>query len=256
MTTETEVFEYKIYCNTEQQLITYYGTTPPTTCPRDSSHVVNPSVAPGISITNRPITVVDGSPIYGYFQASTITITIPPPMTVPATIITDVTYPFDVYLWEMSICQDRSNIGDSLSVQLGPDTVIGVILQNALAGSTIIHCSPTVFQAVARGCEIGLWDGGVTKEYPGRIIAIDVGAGTITVEKPLVNTYGVGSPILFSVYPVRNLICDSDQRIGIGNKGLKPKLFAAGTLVRLIYIDNTPNMVTTHAYFQIQYYHV
>jgi hypothetical protein len=250
-----DIYEYKIYCNTENALKTCYSTSAPTTCPVDTSHSVNSSVGPGVLITNRPQSVVDGSPDIGFFQASTITITIPPPVSVPAEIVVDTVFPFDMYIWEMSICQDSSNIRDTLSVELGPDTPIGVLLQNASIGDTILYCSSTVAQNISRGCELGVWNGDLIKEYPGRVTAINLGTGAITVETPLVNNYGVGSPILFSCFPVRNLVCDSNQRINIGNKGLKAKVFPAGTVVRLIYTDNTPNENTTYAFFQILYYH-
>lgn len=252
-----QIYEYRIYCTTEQTFVTFYGVDPPTTCPNDTNHTVNPdSVQKGHLVGPDTVIAKDSSPDAGYFQASTIVIDIPANAGGPQTIITDIKYPFDMYIWEMSIAQNPASVGDSLSVQLSPDTIIGLMTVDAKVGDIVINCSGTIFNYVVRGSEIGISDGKNT-EYPGRVTAVDSKAGTITVETPLVNAYSSASPtyILFSVYPIRNLICDSAARITLGNKGLKAKVVPAGTTIRVIYVDNTIGDAVK-AYLQIQYYHL
>src|SRR6185503_15795570 len=38
----TILYKYRIYCNTENEFKYVWGTTPPTTCPTDPLHSVNP----------------------------------------------------------------------------------------------------------------------------------------------------------------------------------------------------------------------
>ncbi|CAH6418936.1 Hypothetical protein POVN_LOCUS660 [uncultured virus] len=249
------IYKWQIFCNVEQKFVVVYSETAPTTCPNDTAHEVNPeSIQQNEQINTLALTVKDASPEDAPFQCTTFVIDIPAPAAVPTVITQEITFPHDTYMWEMSLSQSPSNTGDTLSVQIGPDTIIGATTGDVAVGAVVIPITATVLPILFRGSEIGITDGKAT-EYPGRVISIDAKELTITVETALTNAYTTGAYILWSSYPIRNLYCDYGTRISIGAKGLKSKTIPAGTTIRFIYTDNTPNTEATKAFFQIQYYH-
>jgi hypothetical protein len=258
------VHKYQIYCTSENNWSVGYGTQEPTTCYNDTAHTINPNSVQDLGLIG-PNAVIssDASPDDAFFQLSTIEIDIPPNPTASQVIITNVSYPFDMYIWQMSISQIPANIGDQLTLAVSPDTVIGYVTAAATAGTNVINVSETVLANIVRGSDIGFTftDGsGTIKEYPGRVIDIDMINGTVTMENNLTNSYpGIDgmvpqSYVLLTLNVIRNITFDSAERLVIGAKGLKPKLIPRNTPVSLIYTDNTLSNDSLKLYFLLEYY--
>jgi archaellin len=261
------VFKYQIYCNTEDLWSIGYGTEPPTQCYYHSTDNVNPDSVQNLGLIGpNVVTAQDSSPENGIFQFSEIVIDIPPNTSAPNVIKVTKTYPYDMYIWQMSISQVPANLGDQLSLAIAPDTVIGYVTSTASAGTNTINVSDTVIANVVRGMDIGFTytDGNsiTTSEYTGIVASIDRVNKTITMTQNLINTYpGPAGQVpqafvLLTLYPVKNITFDSAERLIVGAKGLKPKKIPAGTPVQIIYTDNTINNVNVKLYFQLEYYFV
>lgn len=255
MASPPPIYHYRIYCITESSWVDFYGSTPPTTCPHNTNHTVNPNSAQLLELVGPTIaTVQDASPTNAYYQASSIAISIPVINSAPAEVVVNKSFPFDMYLWGISVAPPSSSIGDLFNVQLAPGTVIGATTAPVNSGTNVISVSPTVFELVVKGSEIGITDGKQT-EYPGVVTAYDPNAGTITVQNNLANSYAADAQILYSVYAIRDLILDSTERIALGQKGLKAKLLPANTPIALIYTANSVRNTATNVYFQLEYYY-
>jgi hypothetical protein len=252
---DTPIFEYRIYCVTDSRWEMYYGPTPPTTCPINSSHTVNPASVQNLRLIG-PNTVVsqDSAPKGAPFQLKTIKMLIPATGVVPVSVIKNFSFPYDLYIWELSFSNIQINASDELSIGLGGDASIAGTTASVPAGGTIIPVSSTAFGYIVRGSEIGITNG-VTSEHPGIVTTVDKVAGTITVNTALVNSYGAGSSILFTSYVVRNYVFSNTQDIILGRKGLQPRFVPAGTPIRIEYVDNTTNPSDYTLCFQLQYYH-
>ena len=249
------IYSWRIYCNTEQAFVTGYSPTALTTCPNDTTHTVNANSVQQLALLNSPaIAVTDNAPTTAYFQASSVQLVVPAPTSVPVVITTDFSFPFDLYLWEMSYVAPATNIGDTMSIQVGPDTMVGVTTATTAAAATSVSVNSTVLNYVVKGSEIGISDGTNT-EYPGLVTAVNATAGTITFQTPLVNSYATGSKILFSIYSLKNVVLDTTERYTIGSKGLNTKIIPAGTTIRVLYTNNTNNASQTTVTLQLQYYY-
>jgi hypothetical protein len=265
MTSQLPVHKYQIYCNTEDQWVVGYGTSTPTTCYNNTAHSVSGTQDFGL-IGPNVVTAMDSSPDAGTFQLGEIEIDIPANTSPPAIIKVTKSYPFDMYIWQMSVAQVPANIGDQLSLAVAPDTVIGYVTSTASTGGNTISVSSTVINNVTRGMDIGFTytdSNSVTiSEYAGIVASIDTVNSTITMSENLINTYPgpIGNApqtyVLLTLYPIKNITFDTAERLIIGSKGLKPKKIPAGTEIQIIYTDNTANDVTVKLYFQIEYYFV
>lgn len=246
------IYEWKIYCETEGAFISYYGPSAPVSCPNNTAHTVGSTsqTKPVNPINQKEVIVTDPTPNRAFYQATTIEMYIPP-STQHQTLTKSISFPFDMYIWEINLSQQSFCIGDKLSVQIAPDTVLGVLKSDVKVGDNVINCSPTVTDRIARGCEIGLSDG-VNKEYLGIVTSFT--NSQITTSIAPMNNYAAGSNILWSLYIIKDLVIDSCQRIIIGSKGLKTKLVNAGTPIVFHYYDNTIYPQGSMTYLHIQYY--
>lgn len=253
MSSTTPIYEWKIYCSTENAFISYFGSTAPDKCPNDTSHTVSSSTGSVSQIRligPNYVIATDPTPDRAFYQYTTIPLDVPANKE-PQILSTTFSYPFDMYIWEMAIAQGSMCIGDKLSVQIGPDTILGLLTSDLNTGTTGMSCTTTVTNKVARGCEIGITNG-VTKEYLGRVLSYS--DGQVVFSTPSSNYYPVGSYVLWSVYPIKDMIIDSTERLVIGAKGLKTKLVPANTPIKIIYQDNTIYPQSSVAYIHIQYY--
>lgn len=253
--TTPPIYEYRIYCVTESAWKSYYGPTAPTVCPTDTTHTINPQSAQELQLIGPNATVsTDSAPVDAHFQLKTIKMLIPAVSVVPAIVTKTMTFPYNTYIWELSVANAAINITDELSIGLGTDTAIGGLTASVAAGATVIPVSSTVFDYSRRGDEIAITDG-TNIDRPGIIVAMDKTAGTITTEFPLANAYGPGSGLLFTIYVVRNYVFSNGDSLNLGRKGLQSKLIPAGVQVKFTYVDNTPSTQDYNLYFHMQYYH-
>lgn len=257
---QNSVYKYQIYCITEGKFVQGYGEQSPTTCYHDTTHTINPNSVQVLDLIG-PNTVisVDASPADGNFQISNIEFEIPPNPTGNTQIIyKTITYPFDLYLWQMSITPPFVCVGDILSLIIGKDTPIGYLTQPALAGQTTLSVSSTVITYVYRGYQLGITldptAQPIVYEDLDMITHIDKTNSTITVQKPLSVSYPAGAVLLLSLYPLKEVVLDTYQRFVLGAKGTKAKLIPANTPITIKYTDNTVNAEPLKLYFLIEYY--
>lgn len=259
------VNKYSIYCETEGTQINGYGTSAPNKCYNDTGHTVNLSSVKLLSLIG-PSTVIaiDNSPGDGLFQVESVEILIPANNAI-GIITKEFSFPFDMYLWQLSISRSLYNYNDSVSLSLGKDTTIGYLLNTTTIDTNIIHVSDTVFSNIRIGSDIGIStdeSGSNVTEYPGRVINMDINNKTITTEKNLVNIYkGVISDvpqtiITLTLYPVKNItFCKSEGTLIIGSKGLKTKLVPANTVININYNYKSVKTEDVIVSFVLEYYY-
>ena len=117
---------------------------------------------------------------------------------------------------------------------------IGILTANALAGDTVIQVSSTVLAHIVKGSYMKIRD--LTNlDDLGIVINIDTNNLTITYEKPLIHSFSAASPtfVYTRACPIDQVYVDyNSQYITFGEKGLKPMLVPANTMVRLLYTNN------------------
>jgi hypothetical protein len=259
------VYEYEIYCQTDSKWVTGYGVTPPSQCYDDSSHEFVPnSVRVTKTISNTTIIASDSSPVSGRFQVDSIEIDIPPNPTGTQIVTTNLSFAFNMYLWQLSV-SNSNNIGDHISMSVSPDTPVGYTLSPTVSGTNVIMVSDTVLENVTRGSDVGLLStdisGNPIKEYPGRVILVDKINKTITMEKNLVHSYtGIESgvpttTVLLTIFPIRKLTIDSTQRLVIGTKGLNTRYIPADSNICITYYNNITSTESFKVYLTMEYYY-
>lgn len=251
-----DVYRWTVYCFEENKKVEYYGVEPPSVCPNDPNHQINPDSITKLEKVSPEISYIkDLTDSKGYFQTRSYEIEIPATNVVPNVIVKEFSFPFDMYIREMSIQSDISNIGDMLDVQFSPDTFIGILTEEAKSGDTSVTITAQSVAHLYRGAEIGIRSPDESlKEFPGMVVEFDEKTGVVEFENPINSDFAVGSNILFSRYPIRNYVFDSAQRYIIGSKGVGTTHIPLGTKIRVTYTDRTINDNKTYARIHFQYH--
>lgn len=246
------VSRYQIYCETEATWKYVWGQEPPTVCPTNTAHTVNPnSVAIVENISSTEVTVKQ--PTEGYFIVEGIPLVFP--SCTPGT-VQMVEHSFDetILLWKTIFNITDSMIGDTFSIIINPDMPIGGLTATANAGDTILHVNSTVYENVVTGMYVKL-DADDSPPYTnaGKIINVDKTAGTITLKKALTESFPPGTIVYLNIYMAKDIVLDAAFPSEYGEKGFSAKQIPKGTIIRMFYTNNDGNAKTMN--WRIGYYY-
>jgi hypothetical protein len=236
----TDVYQYRVYCNTEAAYVYVWGTTGPTVCPNNNTHSINTSLTAIVNTVSTNTVVASEDSKDGYFETSHIIMTIP--SGTPGNIIpNDVSWPMNVLLWKTIITPTSDMIGDSISVVASPETTIGVLTSPIGIGATgaaVLNVSATVISNIWRGFRVNLFDG-VNKNVLGRCTDVNKVNNTITVEIANTNGFAAGAYVQIGVFVIKEIFITDTAIIDIGTKGFKGKTINAGVKLRVLYTNNS-----------------
>lgn len=229
--------QYVITCLTESMRITTdYRPTPPTCCPNNNTHTIDPTQTQ--VYTTKPMTDVQVLQPNGYYQCSTLDLDMP--ACTPGTIFSaDLVNPMRVLLWTTSMFLPADSEGDRVEIIAAPDTPIGYITASISVDATVIPVSATVIGFLIPGLDIALYDG-VNYHDLGRVISIDAVNGTVTIEYATISSFAIGTPVLFNLKNVRAFdVCrDFSGEINLGGAWIKYKEVPPNTTMRVVYTNN------------------
>lgn len=231
----TTLYHYKIWCTTENDYIFTWMTEPPTTCPNNNGHTVDTnSIILIETVSEQAVTIKQ--PTDGYFMIEHYEFPIPsgtPGDTVTINHVMDDT----VLLWITGFDGTPESVGDKFDVVVNPDTTIGVVTSTVNVTDTVINVNSTVTANAVRGMYITL-DDTVNVQNVGKILAIDAGAGTLTVKIPSDYTFAPGTLVKINFYMAKNIVINSLNTHNAGEKGFSGKVIPAGTHLRMFYTNN------------------
>ena len=113
------------------------------------------------------------------------------------------TWPFDIALMSGTLGVSEDMIGDEFIIDVGPNTLVGALIQPLSVGDTSIYVSPTVLENIKKGYYIGLYVPGNTGIEIAQIIDIDDANYALTLGKPSDVSANAGSYVA---------MCRSEER--------------------------------------------
>ena len=231
----TTIYNYKLFCQTENTWVTKWDTVGPTVCPCDPSHTIIPdSVAVIKTICENYVTLKDDTP--GYFQISSVVIDVPA-SGIGSVYTHDVSYQFDMQLSKINYIPINESVNDILSIIIGPDDSISHLSADGNIGDTTLNLDSSIFSEniIVKGCNLKITDNTTTQDL-GKITAIDPINYTIIVENALTTSFNVGSEILLNLYLAENFtIPYAGLNIPISNKLFATKIIGPNTNIRFLY---------------------
>lgn len=231
--------KYRVWCTTDSKYVVTVGY--PTACPNNSEHNIVFETADII-----PETLANKT--QGYYQVHGFQFIAAPNTTTSY----DASYPMDISIIQMIWASEEENRGDVVNAIRNPDTPLGPIMANITAGSNTITLAPGVASLMAKGFYLKVTEGGTTNDF-GRIVSIDTGTDTVTMENNATDNFTAGvAGVTLNVHLIKDLVIGAPQtyRIGTGTAG---SFLEAGNQMIVYYENKTasPKTIT----FCVSYYY-
>ena len=232
----TIIYNYQIYCNTEETFIGGYGTEAPTACYHNDTHEINPNSIQLLSQFSPQTVIIseEDTPTGGHYGAAAFHFTAAPLTTTSF----DSSFPYIVSMLAAQLQVSTDMIGDSVDFSFAPNTTIGVLTTNHAVDDTVLHVSPTVIANLHKGFTVTVTNG-VQTNICGRVVSIDSTQSTITVETPLAYAFTTGSYVQLTRYFLQNYYLSINGIHTMGFCKIGGGATPAGTTGRCTYTNNS-----------------
>ena len=236
----TEVNEYKIYCNTDSKWEYMWGVTPPTTCPTNTAHSVDLSSVSVAHVVAEKIVIIQEEevPTGGHFGAETIIIDAGN----FETKVKDVSWPIPISVLEIIVHPTTGMENDTISVDIAPNTTVGVLTATGATGATVHSVSSTVTDNIKVGYYACLAGHTGATAMLGRVLNVNGASGYITTEFPItVHDY---APTLTAVQQDIFMMHEHELPVSsvpfpIGGSKIGGSYIPANTTIRCTYVNSS-----------------
>lgn len=233
----TEVFYYKIFCNTENTFVYKWETDTPTTCPNNNTHTIDvDTITVETSVNENEVIINEeiAKKTQGFFKIVDFSFD-----ALPNQISNhDFSYPIRTAVLNIQIATDDNQKDDIMSCVLAPNTTVGVITAELATGNNVLNVSQTVLDNIKVGFNANITNG-VNNNDLGLVVEVNKPNGTITVENNTTNTYAIGSFVQMSVYYMDSWVIGRGFVYSFGENKIGASAAEANTILRVIYDNKT-----------------
>lgn len=129
-------------------------------------------------------------------------------------------FPFPISALSLEWYNTAEINGDHMALLIAPDTITGVLTQDAVSGDDVIYASDTVMANAKRGFKYEVVNG-ATSFKAGRILEIDKGSSSLKLENPLNADFPAGSVLkqTIELSPIIHLLDRYIPEIGTNKIG-------------------------------------
>lgn len=168
-----------------------------------------------------------------------------------ATTIYNFSIPYPIALLAGIFLTNGKTSGDTMDFDVAPDTVVGVLTEDASIGDTIINVQPSVVANVDYGFYVKLDDGVNSEEH----LVVSKTATTLTLHTALINNYSAVTPtyVKMTVKMVENMSIEENGRYILGDSKIGGTHIPANTTMRIRYTNIGSGDVTIKPVLEFLY---
>jgi hypothetical protein len=264
----TTVNKYELYCIDEQQFVSSWGTTPPTKCPNDTSHQVNPdsvNIVGGVSENVVSIDSVNTPPgadaTSGTYKYDCIVMTCNPNAITTYDLVEPI--PMCINAVEFSILEQ--NCGDVVSTTVSPDTLIRnpitgmpITTTQQISANTKTFTVPSyILTYLTRGYYLKLMDDSdsnniIINELE-QIVSTNATNSTVTTKSATSHTFPIGSKILIERRIIDQFHLNRPESHMFGSTIIGSSYVPANTVTQIAYKNNTSETKKFVVYYEYYY---
>lgn len=237
------IYEWRIYCTTENTWKYVWGPTAPTTCPTDTAHSVNLDSISDINVLSTQTVKIDTSgtpanatPVNNYFRLETVI------FDAPANTVTTESrsFAYPISLFSGRIRTDEAKRGDSLTIEIGNGITVGALTAGALTGAMTVTVSVASLQFLAPGFFIHIIDSGtLTPTGPIEIVSVNTNTQVVTLSTSLPIDCDIGSTFSVIRRMCRSLEFTEPGIYSIGTTLLQGRYLPASVPVNFIWTNSS-----------------
>jgi hypothetical protein len=240
---------YLVTCLTEGiKVVSDYRTTPPTTCPSNTDHTIDPIQTKIYNtISTKTVTITDNiNGVGGFYKCIPYDIDIAGSTGMQTFPFYSPPYPVQIQLTSLWI--KTENIGDYVEFEEYPNTTVGVLTQNALTGDTEFYVPPVALTYIFVGFKVF-----IGTYYVGECIDIDTITYKITTTIQLSVDMPIYSPVKITKTRIGKLeLCSSDI-IKIGERFNASLIAPPNTPCSINYYNQNGLPKTFNFHFEVYY---
>lgn len=236
------VYNYRVYCNNDATIYETWDTSEPSACPDNSSHGIDPDkttiigeVSEGLMKIKEEVGEMTTG---GHYQASSITVNASANTVTTA----DFSYPLAIGPLSIEYVTKDTHEGDFLTVQIAPETIIGALVADITANSTVAYMSPTVHDNSFVGAFLELTNG-IQLNDLGRILSMHSSNGMVEFETATTDAFSAASPtyVRQNINMVHNVEIGPPQKYVMGESKIGASYIPANTTIRVKYNNQSAN---------------
>lgn len=243
-TYENILTRFRVYCATEGKTVlgvvsSQGAPVVPTTCPNDVGHTLIHEATKVIHTRyadERHIDTNQAGFSQEIYQMKNITLNVSD--AIGGVYITDYTPSVNMCLFSVAFSGATSNIGDTVTMYINPDTNIGPIsaaIEPAGVTVTLVYAQ---MAALSVGLMISVTDG-VNTDDLGLITSINWGASTVTVDAAATHSFSPGTSYVLITALLGTLTFTQAQSYLLGQGTLSSTQVPAGSTIRMTYLNAT-----------------
>jgi hypothetical protein len=249
--------KWKVYCTTEQKYIEQWleDGIVPTTCPNDSTHIVNDNSYYIVESTTTTEVIIKEENVStgGHFRVQDIC------FSCPANSTKEYSFSFPVSIsvlaFKMIVRPDME--GDKLHGVVSPNSLVGILTESVTIDDLIISVSDSVIENVYIGMEINLYDSinDISIDC-GQILGIDKDNKQITVENKITRSFNIGDHVRVGVCMLKNIEfpkITSDFIYEVGTTKIGASYLPKNTLTCITYTNTSNTDKNCHIFYEYLY---
>ena len=174
-------------------------------------------------------------------------------LSIPASIGTttyDITYPYNVSTYSVTIFGATGNVGDSVGLVASPNTVVGTVLLLLSIGSLTLSLASIAGLNV--GYNLSISDG-INTNNLGVITSIDTTLNIVTFSVATTVLFAIGATVYYSIPLIKNCVLSNDKNISLGGSRLGSTGLLTGQIARISYTNSTAAAKTFSFCVELQY---
>ena len=227
-----EVNKYRVFCTVEQTYVFGWGTSEPSVCPNNTSHAINTASTTIVSTVhdsnvniNQNSTGNGGN--FGCLSQRLDSVGLD-------TVTLTMSWPFPVSVLTVQMMCTPDNIGDTLSLCVGPNTPVATLTANVNVDDTQLSVSDVTW--LNSGYYVRLDDG--VAVFESRIVSVDSETSSIFLETASTAAFASGTFVKRTVYYFKDLDLPGGITT-VGNSTFTSSLIPANVVVQIDYTNNT-----------------
>lgn len=252
----SRVIEYKIFCQTENQVITgltYAPLTP--VCPHNHQHVVRAYTLQIIRELNEKTVEIkeDSVTTGGNFQVRSWELDV---QAGDGSTGLDIKFDVPISIKNLGYLAGPELVGDYIDGYVIPNYTqqgaIGTLTQDAHPGDTVLHVSTSALEALHPLYRLTLNDGTKIQDL-GEIKSIDKVAATVTMYTSVVHEFLSGSTLQLIIHRIKHHYLHNQQMMPIGESTVKGSALLPDMGARIIYTNVNAQPKKFHFFTELLY---
>ena len=231
------VYKYRLFCESENTLVTCWNTIQPTVCPNDNTHTINSNSITIIEkISRQNVSIIQSEPGFtnGFYKVEGWSFNIP----ANSSAYNDISWSYNIAVMTINLLPSSDNIGDTVNAYAGPDTIIGINTQTLNQNVSVINVNSTVLENIRHGYTVSVVNNSQNINM-GECISIDIENSRITCNTTSSESIVPGAYIKVSRNVIKNITFTTNNIVNLANKNVSSTAFPANTVARMHYTNNS-----------------